>query len=79
MPTLQYYDVVLAGVIAPLLVAVLLGYLTTLPTIGLVIALGGASVVVMGYALFVVGPVEDLGDLTEEVEELPGPADDLLK
>lgn len=77
--TLKYYDLVLLGVIAPTLAGLAIGAFTPVRMVVAVLGLGGLSLAVIAYALFVVGPVEDVSDLTREVEEVPGPAGDLLE
>lgn len=76
--TLQFYDLVLAGVIVPTLAGLAIGSLTEVAMVVSVLALGGVSIGVIVYALFVNGPVDDVSDLSTEVEEVPGPAGDLL-
>ena len=68
--TIQYYDLVLVAVITPLLLGIALGSFTTLSMPMAIIGLGLVSIAVMIYAMFVNGPVEELQDLTEEVDEL---------
>lgn len=68
--TVQYYDLVLIAVITPVLVGFGLGTFTPLSMPIAILGLGGVSIGVMAYALFVNGPVEDVQDLTEEVDEL---------
>lgn len=68
--TLQYYDLVLIAVIVPVLVGFGLGSVTELALPVAIVGLGGVSVAVMFYALFVNGPVDQVEDLTEEVDEL---------
>lgn len=77
--TLHYYDLVLVGVIAPLLLGAGIGYFTAIQMAVAVPVLGVLSIAVIGHGLFVSGPVEEVSDLTDEVEELPGPAEKLLE
>lgn len=72
--TLRYYDVILVAILGSLVVGLGIGYLTPIPLYLAVFALAILGVLLIGHALFVRGPVEDVGDLTEEVEpeELPG-------
>ena len=63
--TLQYYDVVLVGIVSALGVGGAVGVLTPVA----VVALGGVAIGIMGRALFVNGPVDGVDDLAEEVEE----------
>lgn len=69
--TLQYYDIVLAAIILSLGLGGAIGALTAVPMPIAIVALGAVSVAFVGHALFVNGPVDDFGDLTEEVEEAP--------
>lgn len=73
--TLQYYDLVLGGIIAGVSAAALVGALTAVAMPVAVVGFGGVSVALIGHALFVNGPVDDLADLTEEVDAdaLPAP------
>jgi len=74
---LHYYDLVLIGVIVPVLFAAVVGYLTPIP-IGLAVVVAGlVSFVVIAHGLFVNGPVDGPGDLTEEVEDVTEAVDDL--
>jgi hypothetical protein len=68
--TLQYYDIVLVAVIVPVLVGFGLGSFTELAMPIAIVSLGGVSIAVIAYALFVNGPVDQVEDLTEEVDEL---------
>lgn len=68
--TIQYYDLVLIAVIVPVLVGFGLGSFTALALPVAIVGLGAVSVAVMFYALFVNGPVDQVEDLTEEVDEL---------
>lgn len=77
--SLHYYDLMLIGVIVPLLAGLAIGYASSIPLIVAVPVLGGLSILVMIYALFVNGPVDEVEDLGEEVEELPGPAENFLE
>lgn len=74
--TVQYYDLVLAAIGGSVMVGIGIGLVTA---IALTTAVAGLSVVALAlivHALFVKGPVEDLDDLTEEVQprEVPGVA-----
>jgi len=68
--TLQYYDLVLIAVITPVLLGIGLGSFTELAMPVSIIGLGAVSMAVMFYAMFINGPVEEVQDLTNEVEEL---------
>lgn len=77
MYRLHYYDLVLIGVIVPVLFAAVGGYLTSIPTGIAMIVAGLVSLAVIGHGLFVNGPVDSPGDLAEEVEDVTEVADDL--
>jgi hypothetical protein len=68
--TVQYYDLVLIAVIVPVLIGFGLGSFTELALPVAILGLGGVSIAVMCYALFVNGPVDQVEDLSEEVDEL---------
>ncbi|AGN00131.1 hypothetical protein L593_00880 [Salinarchaeum sp. Harcht-Bsk1] len=68
--TLQYYDLVLIAVITPVLIGVGLGSFTPLGMPIAIVGLGAVSIAVMYYGLFVNGPVDEVQDLTDEVEDL---------
>jgi hypothetical protein len=68
MYTVQYYDLVLAGIILSLTAGVAIGALTSVSMPLSVVSLGGVSIAFMGHAMFVRGPVDDFEDLTEEVD-----------
>lgn len=68
--TWQYYDLVLFGIVASMVLGGLVGYATG---ISLLVAVVGASLVaiaIITHGLFVNGPVDRPEDLTEEVEAL---------
>lgn len=66
--TLHYYDLLLGGIAISLLVGIAIGLLTdiTLTTSVTLAALVG--VILVAHGLFIRGPVEDVSDLSEEVE-----------
>jgi hypothetical protein len=64
---LQYYDLVLAGIIAAIGLGGLVGAVTWIRMPFAIAGLGAVSI--MGHAMFVNGPIDDLDDLAEEVEE----------
>jgi hypothetical protein len=66
--TLQYYDLVLVAIIGSIALGGALGALTPLAMPIAIVVLGAVSVAFMGHAMFVNGPVDDVEDLTEEVE-----------
>ncbi|GAB3677869.1 hypothetical protein [Halopiger thermotolerans] len=71
--SLHYYDLVLGCIGGSLAVGVLIGYATPIAIEFSIAALGLVALAFIGHALFVNGPVDDPGDLTEEVdvEEVP--------
>ena len=66
--TIQYYDVVLGGVLASLLAGVAVGWLTAYPLAATVPVFALVAVAIIGHGLFVNGPVERHADLREEVQ-----------
>jgi hypothetical protein len=65
---LQYYDLVLVGVVVAMGVGAAVGFATSfaMPT-----SITGAGIVAMGligHGLFVNGPIDEPADLTDEVE-----------
>jgi len=65
--TLQYYDLVLGGILASLLAGVVVGWLAPYPLALTVPAFALVAVALIGHGLFVNGPVERPADLREEV------------
>ena len=68
--TWQYYDLVLAAILASMVLGVGVGYLTAISLSLSVIGAGFVAVAIIGHGLFVNGPVDEPGDLTKEVETL---------
>ena len=68
--TWQYYDLVLVGIVASMLLGVGIGSLTSVSLTMAVIGAALVAVAIIGHGLFVNGPVDDPGDLTTEVETL---------
>ena len=66
--TIQYYDLVLAGVLASLLSGVAVGWLTALPVAATVPLFAVVGAAIIGHGLFVNGPVDGPGDLGERVD-----------
>lgn len=62
--SLQYYDLILAGILASVIAGGAVGYLTAVA----ITALGAVAIALIGHALFVNGPVDELEDLTDEVD-----------
>ncbi|MFB6352836.1 MAG: hypothetical protein ABEJ92_02005 [Halobacteriales archaeon] len=73
---MHYYDVVLLAIFSSMGVGVGVGFVTPL-AMTLAIGLSGiVAMVLVSHALFVNGPIDDVEELTEEVEpeKLPGVA-----
>ncbi|WP_323677530.1 hypothetical protein [Halorubellus sp. PRR65] len=66
--TWQYYDLVLLGIVAAMAAGVLVGFATPIAPTTSVTATSLVAVGIMGHGLFVRGPVDDVDDLTDEVE-----------
>jgi hypothetical protein len=66
--TLQYYDLVLVAIVSSVIAGGAVGYLTTVPMPIAIVGLGSVAVALIGHALFVNGPVDDLEELTDEVD-----------
>ncbi len=75
--TLQYYDLVLAGIIGAIGLGGVIGAFTMVEMPVAIVGLGGVSIGIMGHAMFVNGPIDDVDDLTEEVEDAPVPPENL--
>lgn len=65
--TVQYYDVVLGGVLASLLAGVAVGWFTSVPMTLAVPAFGIVAALLIGHGMFVNGPIDRPADLTDEV------------
>ena len=65
--SLHYYDLVLAGVLASLLVGVAVGWFTSFPLAATVPVFALVAAGIIGHGLFVNGPVDGPGDLQDEV------------
>lgn len=65
--SVQYYDVVLGGILASLMAGVLVGWLTSVPSALSVPAFGLLAALLIGHGMFVNGPVDRPADLTDEV------------
>lgn len=68
--TWRYYDLVLLGVFVSMGFGTVVGLLTTVSMSMAVTLAGLAAVAVIAHGLFVNGPVEEPGDLGDEVEAL---------
>ncbi|AFK19978.1 hypothetical protein E6P09_00225 [Haloferax mediterranei ATCC 33500] len=68
--TLQYYDLVLAGIFGSLAAGVLVGHLTPIALTTSLVVFSFLAAGVMGHGLFINGPVDEAADLTNEVDAL---------
>ncbi|NEU56666.1 hypothetical protein [Halorussus sp. MSC15.2] len=68
--TVQYYDLVLVAIFATMGVGAVVGVLTSLALPTAVIIAGVVAALVIAHSLFVRGPVDEPGDLTDEVDAL---------
>lgn len=73
---LHYYDMVLLAIISSIGVGAGVGLVTPLAMSLAATLFGVVALALVGHALFVDGPVDDIEDLTAEVEpeEVPGVA-----
>ena len=65
--TLQYYDLVLGGVLASMLAGVAVGWLTSFPLVATVPVFALLAAAIIGHGLFVNGPVDRPADLRDDV------------
>ncbi|WP_436923618.1 hypothetical protein [Halosimplex amylolyticum] len=68
--TWQYYDLVLLGVFASVATGFAVGALTGVSPTTSTLGFGLVAVGFIGHGLFVNGPVDDPGDLADEVDTL---------
>jgi len=68
--TWQYYDLVLLGILTSLVAGAVIGLFTPVALTTAVPALALVAVVLIGHGLFVNGPVDDVADLTDDVDTL---------
>lgn len=66
--TLQYYDLVLVAVAVSVLGGVVIGLATPVAMVGAIPGAGLISILIIGHALFINGPVDEMDDLTDEVD-----------
>ncbi|ADJ14651.1 hypothetical protein [Halalkalicoccus jeotgali] len=71
---LQYYDLVLLGIAGSVVLGRLIGAFTAVGIVPAVIGTSALAAGLMAHAMFVRGPVDGVGDLTEEVERV-GPVE----
>jgi len=65
--SLQYYDLVLGGVLLSLLAGVAVGWATAYPVAATVPIFAVVAAAIIGHGLFVNGPVDRPADLTNDV------------
>lgn len=72
----HYYDLVLLAIAASLGVGAAVGMMTPVAITTAAVAFGLLSIVIVGHALFVNGPIDEVADLADEIEpeEVPGGA-----
>ncbi|PSP68574.1 hypothetical protein BRC85_01635 [Halobacteriales archaeon QS_1_69_70] len=75
--SLQYYDLVLAGIIVAIGRSGLIGTFTWIQMPSAIPGLGAVSIGLIGPAMFVNGPIADVDDIAELVEEGPVPLEKL--
>lgn len=68
--SVQYYDLVLGGIITSVAVGAVIGALTAIEMVVSVVLTSALAIALIAHALFVRGPVETVADLTNEVEQL---------
>ena len=68
--SVQYYDLVLLGMIGSIGTGVSLGLLTPVGLTTSVPLFSLVAVLIIGHGLFVNGPVDEVADLSDEVDEL---------
>ncbi len=66
--TLQYYDLVLAAILASIFVGGAVGYATAISEPVAVVVFGALAIAFIAHALFINGPVDEFEDLTAPVE-----------
>lgn len=68
--SVQYYDLVLVGILGSVALGALVGYVTAVGTLVAVVGASAFAVGLIAHALFVNGPVDEMDDLTREVERI---------
>lgn len=74
MGRLRYYDLVLVAIATSLVVGAGIGLFTPVAADVAVPLFGAMAAAIVGHALFVNGPVDEIEDLKQEIdpEEVPG-------
>lgn len=72
--SLHYYDLVIVAIAASMIAGVAIGLLTAVPIMIAVALFGLVAIAIVAHALFLNGPIQQPGDLTEPIEpqEIPG-------
>lgn len=68
--SLQYYDLVLIGILSSILTGALIGTLVTVEMVVSVVVTSMLAILLIIHALFVRGPVDRIEDLTDEVTQI---------
>jgi hypothetical protein len=66
--SLQYYDLVLLGIVVAMGTGAIVGYATAFAMPTSITGAGLVAVALIGHGLFVNGPIDDPGDLTADVD-----------
>lgn len=66
---LQYYDLVLSGILASVVAGVVVGVATPVSSVTATVTACGIAAAMIAHAIFV-GPVEGIEDLSKEVEQV---------
>lgn len=72
--SVQYYDLVLGGIIASVAVGAFVGMFTAIEMVVSVVLTSALAIGLIAHALFVRGPVDRIADLANEVEQI-GPSE----
>lgn len=68
--SIQYYDLVLLGILCSLLLGVAVGYATAVPTALAVPAAAIIGIALIYHTIFLRGPVNSTEELADEVREI---------
>jgi hypothetical protein len=68
--SVQYYDIVLGGIITSVAIGAVIGVFTAVEPVISVVGTSALAIALIVHALFVRGPVETVADLSKEVEQL---------
>jgi hypothetical protein len=67
---IQYYDLVLGGILGSVTIGGLIGAFTAVEMVVSVVSMSAIALGLITHALFVRGPVDQIEDLTDEVERI---------